>query len=260
MINLFVKELNKQKNKGSAMVTVIVIVSFISIMGTILLYVSGMNYQMKVTDYKTKESFYGAEEVVEVIRTQIIIDANTAAQKAFDSVICDYSYYADLSVQLSMIDPTSLAYKDARKALSLYQTTFSNYFRDNFATEWGKRFESTYNPSSEAEDYYADVVAQLIPGAYLLSMTSSDVDLSYNGYKVTIPIDWLKKDNYLKAQDKVEELNLTAVSDNGTGFTAIISTSFAIVPPTIDYHFEDTGVFFSDNIVDNVFYTEWKKG
>lgn len=55
----------KRNNAGSAIVTVLVVVTFITILATVLLYISGMNFQMKVTDYRTKESFYQAEVLAE---------------------------------------------------------------------------------------------------------------------------------------------------------------------------------------------------
>ena len=51
----------KQNNAGSAIVTVLVVVTFVTILATVLLYISGMKFQMKVADYRTKESFYQAK-------------------------------------------------------------------------------------------------------------------------------------------------------------------------------------------------------
>ncbi|MDE6673474.1 MAG: hypothetical protein K2K19_01485, partial [Acetatifactor sp.] len=55
----------KRNNAGSAMVTVLVVIVVISILATVMLYLSGSNFQMKVTDFRTKESFYQAETTVE---------------------------------------------------------------------------------------------------------------------------------------------------------------------------------------------------
>ncbi|MDE6518408.1 MAG: hypothetical protein K2L18_11285, partial [Acetatifactor sp.] len=65
---------SKLNNDGSAIVTVLVVVAFITILATIMLYVSGMNFQMKVADYRTKESFYQAETPVEELRAQLVKD------------------------------------------------------------------------------------------------------------------------------------------------------------------------------------------
>ena len=48
---------SSQKNKGSTLITVIVVVAFISILATIMLYLAGENYKTKVYDLKAKEGF-----------------------------------------------------------------------------------------------------------------------------------------------------------------------------------------------------------
>lgn len=81
----------KQSNSGSAIVTVLVVVTFITILATIMLYVSGSNFQMKVADYRTKESFYYAETPVEEFRAQLVEDVQDAFIKAYAGVISEYS-------------------------------------------------------------------------------------------------------------------------------------------------------------------------
>lgn len=82
---------HKQNNAGSAIVTVLVVVAFMTILATIMLYVSGSNFQMKVADYRTKESFYYAETPVEELREQLIEDAQVAFTKAYSSVVAEYT-------------------------------------------------------------------------------------------------------------------------------------------------------------------------
>ena len=81
----------KQNNSGSAIVAVLVVVAFITILATIMLYVSGSNFQMKVADYRTKESFYYAETPVEELRAQLIEDVQVAFAKAYTQAMSEYS-------------------------------------------------------------------------------------------------------------------------------------------------------------------------
>lgn len=81
---------HKKNNAGSAIVTVLVVVAFMTILATIMLYVSGSNFQMKVADYRTKESFYYAETPVEELREQLIEDVQVAFVKAYSSVVAEY--------------------------------------------------------------------------------------------------------------------------------------------------------------------------
>ncbi len=47
------KSYGKLNNDGAALVTVIVVITFISILATVILYSSGMNFAMNTTDIKT---------------------------------------------------------------------------------------------------------------------------------------------------------------------------------------------------------------
>lgn len=86
---------NKLNNRGSAIVTVLVVVAFMTILATIMLYISGSNFQMKVADYRTKESFYQAEIPVEELRAQLVEDVQTAFAKAYIAAMSEYSGSGD---------------------------------------------------------------------------------------------------------------------------------------------------------------------
>lgn len=85
----------KRNNRGSAIVTVLVVVTFITILATIMLYISGSNFQMKVADYHTKESFYQAEIPVEELRAQLVEDVQTAFAKAYTTAMSEFSGLGD---------------------------------------------------------------------------------------------------------------------------------------------------------------------
>ncbi len=82
---------HKQNNAGSAIVTVLVVVTFITILATVMLYISGLNFQMKATDYRTKESFYQAEIPVEELRSQLVKDMQIAFAKAYTAAMSEYA-------------------------------------------------------------------------------------------------------------------------------------------------------------------------
>lgn len=85
----------KENNAGSAIVTVLVVVTFVTILATVMLYISGLNFQMKVTDYRTKESFYQAEIPVEELRAQLVKDVQIAFAKAYTAAMSEYSGLGD---------------------------------------------------------------------------------------------------------------------------------------------------------------------
>lgn len=89
----------KLNNTGSAIVTILVVVTFLTILATVMLYVSGANYQMKVTDYRTKESFYQAETSVEELRAQMVKDTEAAFAEAYTAAMSEYSGMGDAATR-----------------------------------------------------------------------------------------------------------------------------------------------------------------
>ena len=51
----------KRRNRGSSIVIVIIAMAMIGILATTLLWMSYINYKIKVNDIRNKNSFYSAE-------------------------------------------------------------------------------------------------------------------------------------------------------------------------------------------------------
>lgn len=72
----------KADNRGMAMVLVIVAIALVTLLVSVLLSVSLLNYQMKVTEKKSKDNFYSAEAALDEIHAglqQVVSDAIDAA-------------------------------------------------------------------------------------------------------------------------------------------------------------------------------------
>lgn len=95
----FAGKRGKLNNTGSAIVTILVVVAFLTILATVMLYISGANYQMKVTDYRTKESFYQAETPVEELRAQLVKDTQAAFAEAYTAAMSEYSSMGDAATR-----------------------------------------------------------------------------------------------------------------------------------------------------------------
>ncbi len=78
-------------NKGAAMVSVIIVAAFITILASTMLYFTGMNYQMKGTDYQNTKSFYKTEEALDVIKAVLVNDVSLAYEKAYRTIMVDYA-------------------------------------------------------------------------------------------------------------------------------------------------------------------------
>ncbi|MBQ8879067.1 MAG: hypothetical protein IJ029_10095, partial [Lachnospiraceae bacterium] len=64
-----------KQNKGAAIVLVIVAMALVSIFAATIMWMALVNYRMKATDRKVKESFYSAETVFE----QIVVGLQNAS-------------------------------------------------------------------------------------------------------------------------------------------------------------------------------------
>lgn len=80
----------KMNNRGSALLMVILVVGFLSILATTLLYISGMDFQTKQADYQNKKNFYTGEVALEQIRANLMVDASEAAVAAYNEVSMKY--------------------------------------------------------------------------------------------------------------------------------------------------------------------------
>ena len=85
--------MKKQKldNKGAALLTVIVVVAFITILATTMLYITSMNVQMKQTDYQNKQSFYKAEEALDALKAELATEMSVALEYAYQEVMIQYA-------------------------------------------------------------------------------------------------------------------------------------------------------------------------
>ena len=81
----------RQQNQGFSLFTVLIAVSFMGILGLLVLYIALSNFNMKITDLKGKDSFYTAERALEEIRTGLQEDVGNAMSKAYTQVLESYN-------------------------------------------------------------------------------------------------------------------------------------------------------------------------
>ena len=91
----FNKRMNISDNKGSAIVMVLVIIAFVSILASIMCYRAILNYQMKVVDYNSKDNFYSAEGALDEIRTGLQTIASEAVGESYIEVMQTYHNYSN---------------------------------------------------------------------------------------------------------------------------------------------------------------------
>jgi len=74
---------------------VIVVIAFVSILVSLILYTTLINYQIKAADLRNKRSFYTAEHALEEIKAGLEQDVSWALGGAYLSVMEDYAQYTD---------------------------------------------------------------------------------------------------------------------------------------------------------------------
>lgn len=87
-------KLRKLNNQGSTLITVIIIIAFIGILGSMMLSVTMTNLQMKMIERKSKENFYTCEITLDEIRTRLHeITLNEIIEVYEDDILKNMSTY-----------------------------------------------------------------------------------------------------------------------------------------------------------------------
>lgn len=205
--------LKKLNNKGSAIVSVIVVVAFVSILATTILYVSGMNYYMKMTDLKTKESFYSAETALEEIKAALVKEVSTASEEAYTEVMINY------------------AASDGFTRYAKFQDVFLDTLNDNWTAK-------TVNPGDPSNPLTYEKVIQdiVLPGMpmptgteVLLTLTDPSLGLELHeaeGYALLKGVNLQYKD--------------------ADGFTTMISTDFIIRVPELNWGIDSSKTSYNE--------------
>lgn len=194
----------KLNNSGSAIVTVIVVVAFISILATTILYVSGMNFYMKMTDLHTKESFYEAETALEEIKSFLMEQAAEAGKEAYMDVMINY------------------ASTDGYTRYSLYQNRFLALLNE--------KWEAARTPMGGTERTYLETLASLVTSYPVKPIDpSAECELSLDA---SVPNAGSIE---LHAEDGYALLRGIIFTYTRDGYTTMISTDFIISVPEINW-------------------------
>lgn len=97
-------------NRGSAIVTTIVVTLFISIIATTMLFVSGRNFIMKQTNYQNKQSFYKAEETLDRLKELLVVEVNEAYEIAYKDMMREYAQLQTEDAQMRRYADTFTTY------------------------------------------------------------------------------------------------------------------------------------------------------
>lgn len=78
-------------NKGSAMALVIVIIAFIAILASVLMFAAYAGYRMRLVDEQGKDNFYTAEMVLDEINVGLQREVSQSLSAAYEDIMMNYS-------------------------------------------------------------------------------------------------------------------------------------------------------------------------
>lgn len=91
------RHINKLNNSGSTMLIVMVTIALISVLATVLMSMSYMNYNMKVTEMNSKKNFYSAEVVLDQINVGLQKEISESLEDAYVRSMQRYTLEDDVT-------------------------------------------------------------------------------------------------------------------------------------------------------------------
>ncbi|MDE6749359.1 MAG: hypothetical protein K2K21_09930, partial [Lachnospiraceae bacterium] len=88
------KKMNKafrKDNRGSAIVLVIIAIAMIGILASTIMWAAYVNYMIKLSDIRNKNSFYSSETVVEQIMAGMQHEASAAVSLSYQEVMQNWN-------------------------------------------------------------------------------------------------------------------------------------------------------------------------
>lgn len=266
-MNKIMNSFKKNSNSGSTLVTAIIVVAFMSILGTIALYVAGQNYKMKVIDSSNKKSFYESEEVVEVLKAQLTVDVAAAAQRATKAAGAAYVENDNVAVREEMYLKN---FKAELKSIwdSHWKDAAGNPDKNKAIGELFSRTNYSVSTISESGD---KISFTMVINGEVLKCEINDVDSSFL-YKdaLELPATLLETSKYNSTQKTpssyyIKNFNITVT--NSKGYVSEIKTSFKITPPALNWDSSQsltsekdlTEVIYKADYTDCVLYSNWSK-
>lgn len=128
MVNTYEKLKFHRDNKGEALAMVIIIITFISILAGVLMFVAYAGYVMRTVDRQGKDNFYTAETVLDEINVGLQGEISEALAKAYEEVMTNYASYPNASERNKAL---RTLYFDALKEKLEKSPSESNYYDDD---------------------------------------------------------------------------------------------------------------------------------
>ena len=145
----------KKRNSGSSIVIVIIAMAMIGILATTLLWMSYINYKIKVNDIRNKNSFYSAETVMEQIVAGLQKETSDAVAVAYQEVLSNWEELGSESNRYSSfasmyLDTLVKHLRDSEKGDGYYSRDILEGYVDT--TIWGNVNQTAWNNGTDETD------------------------------------------------------------------------------------------------------------
>lgn len=225
-IRLFNKiSANRDDNKGSVLVTVLVAFLFISVLVATVLSTVAVNIRMRYIDSKTKDEFYYAEKALNDIYTGIGQDCSNYVGRRYNVVLNEYK------------DGTNHTYVDQQKAYENFVQGFVTEFKNNYQTS---TLENKFNGFIVKD---TTLKSSGVAGSRALAeidLTKSSI-LYYSDIERkstdSIPISDLSTSGHKVRSIVIKNVSVTSNPDasENVGYVSRITTDIVIDVPWIDF-------------------------
>ena len=179
------KNRKKLNNQGSALIVSIIVLLFVSILATVILYIAGVNYRMKKNELKTKVAFYSGEVYLERMQANLIIPVSEAMDTAYRNTNCQYfscitSHDSNLEFPYLQPDlPGWMATTDAENRREMFYRYSYQELKDILLDHYGADDEITNDGPAPADSAFVKNIIHNITSAGPASGDGIDVSHVY---------------------------------------------------------------------------------
>lgn len=194
---------NRIDDKGSTLITVIVAIAFVTILTTIILGSSLMNFRMKAIDRRTKDDFYYAEKALNDIYTGIGQETALVAGQEYDNA------FKNVGTVVGGVD-----YSMSEEAEKVFKKKFIEKAADKIKT-------------SDIDEMKTLFQSYIVPVTGITSAVDKIGGVSYELYDGTIATK--------STAERIRIKDVQVKSKDTRDFVAVISTDIIIETPTMDF-------------------------
>ena len=161
----------KRRNSGSSIVIVIIAMAMIGILATTLLWMSYVNYKIKVNDIRNKNSFYSAETVMEQIVAGLQKETSDSVAVAYQEVLSNWETLENETNRYSTfasmyLDTLVKHLRDSEKGDGYYSRDILEGYVDT--TIWKNVNQTAWNNGTDEADAAKAPVMELVNGNSLI--------------------------------------------------------------------------------------------